>query len=99
MIQIGHVIENKKIDGTMTGVTDVTKAQKVWGSLQALGDIAFAYSYSMILIEIQVLIHFLVFLFYIFIRLVLFHNFIKIFPTVIKFKSHIEDRQGLKKEI
>lgn len=53
MIQIGHVIENKKIDGTMTGVTDVTKAQKVWGSLQALGDIAFAYSYSMILIEIQ----------------------------------------------
>lgn len=50
---IGKVIENKKIDGTMTGVTDVTKAQKVWGSLQALGDIAFAYSYSMILIEIQ----------------------------------------------
>jgi len=48
----------------MTGVTDVTKAQKVWGSLQALGDIAFAYSYSMILIEIQVLIYFLVFLFY-----------------------------------
>jgi len=41
----------------MTGVTDVTKAQKVWGSLQSLGDIAFAYSYSMILIEIQVLIY------------------------------------------
>ncbi|KEH35330.1 transmembrane amino acid transporter family protein [Medicago truncatula] len=50
---IGKVIGNKKIDGTMAGVTDVTKAQKVWGSLQALGDIAFAYSYSMILIEIQ----------------------------------------------
>lgn len=50
---IGKVIENKKIDGTVTGVTDVTKAQKVWGSFQALGDIAFAYSYSMILIEIQ----------------------------------------------
>ncbi|KAK2390377.1 amino acid permease [Trifolium repens] len=50
---IGKVIEHKKIDGTMTGVDDVTKPQKIWGSLQALGDIAFAYSYSMILIEIQ----------------------------------------------
>jgi len=55
------VIENKKIDGTVAGVTDVPKAQKVWGSLQALGDIAFAYSYSMILIEIQVLVHFPIF--------------------------------------
>uniref|UniRef100_A0A0D9VB27 Amino acid transporter transmembrane domain-containing protein n=1 Tax=Leersia perrieri TaxID=77586 RepID=A0A0D9VB27_9ORYZ len=31
----------------------VTPAQKVWRNLQALGDIAFAYSYSIILIEIQ----------------------------------------------
>ncbi|CAL5203906.1 unnamed protein product [Lathyrus oleraceus] len=50
---IGKVIENKKFAGTITGVNDVTKAQKTWGSLQALGDIAFAYSFSMILIEIQ----------------------------------------------
>ncbi|CAK8571143.1 unnamed protein product [Lathyrus sativus] len=48
-----YIIENKKFAGTITGVNDVTKAQKTWGSLQALGDIAFAYSFSMILIEIQ----------------------------------------------
>jgi hypothetical protein len=29
--------------------------QKVWRSLQAFGDIAFAYSFSNILIEIQVI--------------------------------------------
>ncbi|KAG8075519.1 hypothetical protein GUJ93_ZPchr0006g43922 [Zizania palustris] len=41
---------------TLTGVevgVDVTSAQKIWLAFQALGDIAFAYSYSMILIEIQ----------------------------------------------
>jgi len=32
----------------------VTSTQKIWHSLQALGDIAFAYSFSNILIEIQV---------------------------------------------
>lgn len=54
--------EHKRIGGSMTGITVgamtdsglVTEAQKVWRSFQALGDIAFAYSYSMILIEIQV---------------------------------------------
>lgn len=62
LTQFGNVIENGgKIAGSMTGVNDVTKAQKTWGSLQALGDIAFAYSYSMILIEIQVCIHFTIF--------------------------------------
>lgn len=40
------------ITGTQVGV-DVDSAQKVWTTFQALGDIAFAYSYSMILIEIQ----------------------------------------------
>ena len=41
--------------GTLTRVTvgTITVAQKVWQTFQALGDIAFAYSYSMILIEIQ----------------------------------------------
>lgn len=41
---------------TITGVevgVDVTAAGKVWSTFQALGNIAFAYSYSMILIEIQ----------------------------------------------
>ncbi|KAE8798977.1 amino acid permease 8-like [Hordeum vulgare] len=40
------------IGGTQIGV-DVTSAQKIWLTLQALGNIAFAYSYSMVLIEIQ----------------------------------------------
>jgi hypothetical protein len=34
-----------------------TEAQKVWNIFIALGNIAFAYSYSMILIEIQVVVH------------------------------------------
>ncbi|PUZ60305.1 hypothetical protein GQ55_4G113100 [Panicum hallii var. hallii] len=40
------------LTGTEVGV-DVDSAQKIWMALQALGNIAFAYSYSMILIEIQ----------------------------------------------
>lgn len=41
---------------SLTGVTvgvDVTAAQKVWKAFQAIGDIAFAYAYSTVLIEIQ----------------------------------------------
>ncbi|KAG0467839.1 hypothetical protein HPP92_017167 [Vanilla planifolia] len=41
---------------TLTGVTigvDVTSSEKVWRAFQALGDIAFAYSFSNVLIEIQ----------------------------------------------
>ncbi|KAK3130636.1 hypothetical protein QOZ80_6BG0495970 [Eleusine coracana subsp. coracana] len=40
------------LTGTEVGV-DVDSAQKIWLACQALGNIAFAYSYSMILIEIQ----------------------------------------------
>ena len=42
--------------GSLTGISigTVTQTQKIWRSFQALGDIAFAYSYSIILIEIQV---------------------------------------------
>lgn len=52
---IGKVVENGKIRGSVTGISigPVTETQKVWRSFQALGDIAFAYSYSVILIEIQ----------------------------------------------
>ncbi|VVB11657.1 unnamed protein product [Arabis nemorensis] len=52
---ISKVAQNKEIKGTITGVTigTVTPAQKVWRTFQSLGNIAFAYSYSMILIEIQ----------------------------------------------
>ncbi|CAD6268185.1 unnamed protein product [Miscanthus lutarioriparius] len=42
--------------GSLTGISigaGVTSTQKVWHSLQAFGDIAFAYSFSNILIEIQ----------------------------------------------
>ncbi|KAK5842745.1 hypothetical protein PVK06_005133 [Gossypium arboreum] len=46
--------ETRKIGGSLTGISvgTVTQTQKTW-SFQALGDIAFAYSYSLILIEIQ----------------------------------------------
>ncbi|KDP41551.1 hypothetical protein JCGZ_15958 [Jatropha curcas] len=41
---------------SLTGTTvrvDVTPAQKVWRAFQAIGDIAFAYAFSTVLIEIQ----------------------------------------------
>ncbi|XP_010537371.1 PREDICTED: amino acid permease 3 [Tarenaya hassleriana] len=52
---IAKVAENGKWRGSLTGISvgRVTETQKVWRSFQALGDIAFAYSYSIILIEIQ----------------------------------------------
>ncbi|KAM1022896.1 hypothetical protein ACFX13_044514 [Malus domestica] len=52
---IAKVAENGKIKGSMSGMSIgvVTPAQKMWRTFQALGDIAFAFSYSIILIEIQ----------------------------------------------
>ncbi|XP_020573673.1 amino acid permease 3-like [Phalaenopsis equestris] len=52
---IAQVIENGRFKGSLTGIRigSVSQTQKIWHSLQALGDIAFAYSYSIILIEIQ----------------------------------------------
>ncbi|KAL2957128.1 hypothetical protein AAZX31_18G126300 [Glycine max] len=52
---IGKVIENRGVRGSLTGITvgTVTQTEKVWRTMQALGDIAFAYSYSLILVEIQ----------------------------------------------
>ncbi|KAB1200529.1 Amino acid permease 3 [Morella rubra] len=52
---IAKVVETGKIRGSLTGISigTVTQTQKIWRSFQALGDIAFAYSYSLILIEIQ----------------------------------------------
>lgn len=41
---------------SLTGVevgVDVTSQQKIWRSFQALGNIAFAYAYSQVLIDIQ----------------------------------------------
>ncbi|XP_065882015.1 amino acid permease 3-like [Euphorbia lathyris] len=50
-----QVVQNGKVLGSMTGISadSVTETQKIWRSFQALGNIAFAYSYSVILIEIQ----------------------------------------------
>lgn len=52
---VAKVVENGKVRGSLTGISigTVTQTQKIWRSFQALGDIAFAYSYSIILIEIQ----------------------------------------------
>ncbi|CAO2815597.1 unnamed protein product [Amaranthus hypochondriacus] len=58
---IAQVAESRNFKGTMTGISIgtltnagiVTPTQKVWRSTQALGAIAYAYSFSMILIEIQ----------------------------------------------
>ncbi|KAF3447030.1 hypothetical protein FNV43_RR12210 [Rhamnella rubrinervis] len=52
---IAHVAEAGSFKGSLTGISigTVTQTQKIWRSFQALGDIAFAYSYSIILIEIQ----------------------------------------------
>jgi len=57
-----YVVENKTFKGSMLGISigtvtqagTVTATQKIWRSLQALGAMAFAYSFSIILIEIQV---------------------------------------------
>lgn len=47
--------ENGGFKGSLTGISIgvVTPTHKLWRSFQALGDIAFAYSFSLILIEIQ----------------------------------------------
>ncbi|XP_073122833.1 amino acid permease 3-like [Henckelia pumila] len=59
---VAQVAENKSFKGSLTGISIgavmdsgavVTSMNKLWRSLQALGAIAFAYSYSMVLIEIQ----------------------------------------------
>ncbi|RZC45976.1 hypothetical protein C5167_038933 [Papaver somniferum] len=47
------VIENGTIQGSYGGIPQATAAKKVWKVCQALGDIAFAYPYSTILLEIQ----------------------------------------------
>ncbi|XWS51670.1 hypothetical protein CRYUN_Cryun11dG0003300 [Craigia yunnanensis] len=47
------VVENGRIKGSITGVPAANIADKLWLAFQALGDIAFAYPYSIILLEIQ----------------------------------------------
>lgn len=60
---IFHHVENRTFHGRLMGISigtvtpagTVTATQKIWRSLQALGAMAFAYSFSIILIEIQVI--------------------------------------------
>ncbi|XP_047336154.1 amino acid permease 4-like [Impatiens glandulifera] len=57
VLGITKVVANGTFKGSINGIaingTTITKTVKIWRSFQALGDIAFAYSYSIILIEIQ----------------------------------------------
>ncbi|KAG1363808.1 putative amino acid permease 7 [Cocos nucifera] len=46
-------LENGRIKGGTGGIAVASTAQKVWRASQALGDIAFAYPYSIILLEIE----------------------------------------------
>ncbi|XP_043810585.1 probable amino acid permease 7 isoform X2 [Manihot esculenta] len=48
-----QVIENGYVMGSITGVSASSAIDKVWNISQALGDIAFAFPYSLILLEIQ----------------------------------------------
>ncbi|CAN6459406.1 unnamed protein product [Victoria cruziana] len=56
VLAIAKVAEGGHARTTLTGVAvgvDVTGMEKIWRTFQALGDIAFAYSYATVLIEIQ----------------------------------------------
>lgn len=53
VLGFAKVIGNGEIKGGITGIPMASKSQKVWRVSQALGDIAFAYPYSIILLEIQ----------------------------------------------
>ncbi|XP_058097711.1 amino acid permease 4-like [Magnolia sinica] len=41
------------LSGVKAGIMGVSMSQRVWHALQALGNIAFAYTYAMLLVEIQ----------------------------------------------
>lgn len=50
---LAKVIENGEIKGSIGGVPSSTAAKKVWTISQALGDIAFAFPFSVIFLEIM----------------------------------------------
>ncbi|KAI3456752.1 hypothetical protein Pfo_013415 [Paulownia fortunei] len=50
---LAKVIENGEIKGSIGGVPTSTAAKKVWSISQALGDIAFAFPFSLIFLEIM----------------------------------------------
>nr|GEU91911.1 probable amino acid permease 7 isoform X2 [Tanacetum cinerariifolium] len=50
---VATVVDNGKIDGSIYGVSGVSPRLKLLLTFQALGDIAFAYPYSLVFLEIQ----------------------------------------------
>ncbi|KAM1465684.1 hypothetical protein C1H46_012972 [Malus baccata] len=55
-LSLAKVISGPHARTTLTGGTvgiDVSASEKVWKTFQAIGDIAFAYAYSTVLVEIQ----------------------------------------------
>ncbi|KAG0458350.1 hypothetical protein HPP92_023507 [Vanilla planifolia] len=50
---VAKAIGNGVIKGGITGVSAPSTSQKMWRISQAIGDIAFAYPYSVILLEVQ----------------------------------------------
>ncbi|KAK3438999.1 hypothetical protein EUGRSUZ_C03655, partial [Eucalyptus grandis] len=54
-LSIAKLAETGKIKGSLTGINigTLTSTQNIWRNFQALGDIAFAYSYFLILVEVQ----------------------------------------------
>ncbi|KAK4487163.1 hypothetical protein RD792_006481, partial [Penstemon davidsonii] len=56
-----QVLGNGEIRGDIAGVSTTSVAQKVWLSAQAIGDIAFAFTYNIILLDIEVRIKFSIF--------------------------------------
>ncbi|KAL8256506.1 hypothetical protein R6Q59_031573 [Mikania micrantha] len=52
-LALAQVIAKGKIEGTINGISTTNPTQKIWLAAQALGDIAFSYTFSLILLEIQ----------------------------------------------
>ncbi|GAY48064.1 hypothetical protein CUMW_109040 [Citrus unshiu] len=55
-LSIAKVIGDGPHATTLTGTTvgvDVSASEKVWRAFQAIGDVAFAYAFSTVLVEIQ----------------------------------------------
>ncbi|XVE93538.1 hypothetical protein REPUB_Repub01dG0203200 [Reevesia pubescens] len=55
-LSIAKVAEGSHARTSLTGTTvgiDVTSEQKIWNSFEALGNIAFSYAFSVVLVEIQ----------------------------------------------